>query len=143
MASDALHSLEVRLAAGLSRDARAAQIPEAVARLLIAVEMDRGVSMRELARRLDRDPSTITRFVDRAVSDGLLERRAGTADRRQRMVIATPRGETVRHTLLEARRKRETRWLEAVQGVTGLGEGQVIWFLDALIDAADPRIDGP
>lgn len=136
MSSDALHALEVRLAAGLSQDARAARVPEAVARLLLAVEVDRGVSMTELARRLDRDPSTITRFVDRAVADGLLERRAGTADRRQRMVVPTPRGREVRHVLLTARQKREAQWLEAVQGATGLGEGQVSWFLDALIQAA-------
>ena len=137
MARDALHALEVRLAAGLASDARGVQIPEAVARLLIEVDAERAVAMRELARRLDRDPSTVTRFVDRAVTEGLLERRAGARDRRQRMTFLTPRGRDVRHALLKARRKREAAWLSAVQDATGLGDGQVTWFLDALIRAAN------
>lgn len=137
MSADALYALELRLAAGLAEDARAAGVPEAVARVLMAAEEERGVSMREVARRVDRDPTTVTRFVDRASSDGWVERRPGTADRRQRMVVLTDAGRELRDALLATRQQRATRWLEDVQDATGLGEGQVSWFLDALIRAAD------
>lgn len=128
-----LHELEIRLARGLRADAAEAGLREATARVLLALEADETVGMSDVARRVGRDPSTATRFVDRAVADGLLERTPGAKDKRRRVVALTAEGRDARTRLAEIRTRRAEALTEATLAETGLGLGQVEWFLEALL----------
>jgi len=128
-----LQELEIRLARGLHADAAEAGLREATARVLLALQADETVGMSDVARRVGRDPSTATRFVDRAVADGLLERTPGAKDKRRRVVALTGEGRDARTRLAEIRSRRAAALTEATLAETGLGLGQVEWFLEALL----------
>ncbi len=133
MTVDLLRDLETHLALGLRADASRVGLREATARVLLAVSEDEAVPMAEVARRVGRDPTTATRFVDRASEDELLQRHPAVEDRRRRLVRLTERGREARVRLLEVRRQRADALLESILGETGLGEGQVEWFLQAFV----------
>lgn len=133
MPIDLLRDLETKLALGLRADAQRLTLREATARVLLAVGEDEAVAMSEVARRVGRDPSTATRFVDRATADDLLQRDPAVEDRRRRLVKLTDRGREARTRLQEIRRRRAESLLEAILADTGLGEGQVEWFLKAFV----------
>ncbi len=133
MPIDLLRDLETRLALGLRSDAQRLTLREATARVLLAVGEDEAVAMSEVARRVGRDPSTATRFVDRATADALLQRDPAVEDRRRRLVRLTDRGREARAQLLERRRRRAQSLLDAILVDTGLGKGQVEWFLKAFV----------
>ena len=126
-----LRDLETRLANGLRQDAARVGLLEATARVLLAVGADEAVAMTEVARRVGRDPTTATRFVDRATKDDLLRRDPGAEDRRRRLVRLTDLGREARQRLLDVRRHRADALLASILAETGLGEGQVEWFLQA------------
>lgn len=134
MPTDLLLALENHLNHGLGEDARAAGLGEAMARVLLALEPQEGLPMGEVARRVGREASTATRFVDAAVKAGLVERERG-ADRRRRLVFVTRAGAEVRKRLLDLRDARSRALPEAVRAKTGLGPGEVEWFLEALVGA--------
>lgn len=67
------------------------------ARLL--VQLGDPLPMGQLAERLDCDPSNVTGMVDRLHARGLLERRAGEADRRVKHLTLTPAGQQLRSEL--------------------------------------------
>ena len=128
-----LHDLVFRLSRGLHADAAAAGLREATARVLLAIAEDESVGMGDVARRVGRDPSTATRFVDRALADGLLERAPGAEDRRRRVVSLTAEGRVARARLSAILEQRAQPLTEATLAETGLGLGQVEWFLKALL----------
>jgi DNA-binding MarR family transcriptional regulator len=128
--------LEVHLGHGLRLDARRLKQTEASARVLLAFEPGEALPMTRVAERLGREPSTATRFVDRAEADGLVVRVAAEDDRRSRLARLTPRGEDLRAELLALRTARGGTMVSAVEGRTGLGADQVQWFLQALAEAA-------
>jgi DNA-binding MarR family transcriptional regulator len=134
MRSGLLDELESLLAGGLREDARRVGLPESTARVLLAILPAEGVPMGELARRIDRDPSTTTRFVDRAALEGLVAREAGE-DRRSRLARLTAAGRVARERLLAQRERRAVTLPEDVQSRTGLGTGEVEWFVEALVGA--------
>ena len=136
MISALLDALEVHLGHALRVDAQRLSQSEASARVLLAFEPGEAVPMADVAERLGRDPSTVTRFVDRAEADGLVLRVAGESDRRRRLARLTPKGEEIRRALVELRSTRARALVESVEGQTGLGSDQVQWFLQALSDAA-------
>lgn len=127
-----LDVIETFLADGLRRDAAEAKRPESTARVLLALGPDEAVPMSEVARRTARDPSTITRFVAKAAAEGLVERRAGVDDRRERHLALTPAGRAAREDLLVRRRGTTARLVRGVQARTALGPEEVDWFLAAL-----------
>ncbi len=133
MTVDLLRDLETRLALGLRADAARVKLLEATARVLLAVGDQEAVAMSEVARRVGRDPTTATRFVDRAAADGLLRRDPAVEDRRRRLVRLTELGLAARGRLLEVRSRRAGQLLESILAETGLGEGQVEWFLKAFV----------
>jgi DNA-binding MarR family transcriptional regulator len=136
-----LDELERALTAGLRADARRSGVTESTARILLAVDDEEALPMAMLADRLGRSPSTITRFADRAAREGLLVRVAGP-DRRQRLASLTPAGRVARARLQEARRARSRALPPSVQATTGLGAGEVEWFLAALVDAVQGAQEG-
>jgi DNA-binding MarR family transcriptional regulator len=62
---------------------------------------DRPLPMSELAERIVCDASNITGIADRLEARGLVERRSGASDRRQRVLALTPAGVALRERLLE------------------------------------------
>jgi len=134
MRSRLLEDLERLLCLGLRDDARRTGLSESTARVLLALEPGRDLPMGDLAVRLGRSRSTATRFVDRAVAEGLLERLTGR-DRRRRLARLTPAGVTARESLAALRAQRAAALPRAVRARTGLGEGEVEWFVDAVVAA--------
>jgi DNA-binding MarR family transcriptional regulator len=129
-----LDDLEGLLSDGLRRDAKAIRRTEATARVLLALPSDDGIPMRELARRIARDPSTVTRFAARALREGLVEQVRGDDDRRRRLLSLSPEGRVVRDALLERRRAREAALKDGVATRTGLAPDAVDWFLAAVAE---------
>ncbi|MFM8978893.1 MAG: MarR family winged helix-turn-helix transcriptional regulator [Planctomycetia bacterium] len=127
--------IEVQLGQALRRDATRCGLREATARVLLALEADDALPMQRIAERLGRDPSTATRFVDRAEAEGLVLRVAGDSDRRKRWVRLTPSGLQQRQALLEVRAQRLRNVEAALEQATGLGASQVEWFVQALTQA--------
>ena len=66
--------------------------------LALACEAMDGLSQRELATVLGLDPSQVVLLVDELEAAGLVERQSPEADRRTRLVVATPEGRRVRET---------------------------------------------
>jgi DNA-binding MarR family transcriptional regulator len=60
--------------------------------LVLACDAAEGMSQRELASVLGLDPSQVVVLVDELADAGLVERRPDPADRRTRLVVATPAG---------------------------------------------------
>ena len=141
MIAPLLDSLEVNLGHALRLDARRLRQTEASARVLLAFEPGEALPMTRVAERLARDPSTATRFVDRAEADGLVVRVAAEADRRSRLARLTPQGEDLRRALVDLRTARGRTLVAAVDSKTGLGADQVQWFLQALAEAASRRFN--
>ena len=72
----------------------------AQARALHELDLDRPISMRELAERLKSDPSNLTGLIDRLEARGLVERRPDPTDRRIKGLALTPAGARLRERLL-------------------------------------------
>ena len=64
--------------------------------LALACQSEEGLSQRDLATELGLDPSQVVLLVDELTAAGLVERQAPEADRRTRLVVATPEGRRVR-----------------------------------------------
>lgn len=72
----------------------------AQAMALNELQVDRPLSMRELATRLRCDPSNITGLVDRLEARGLVHRQAHPQDRRIKYLVLTPAGQELRERLM-------------------------------------------
>ena len=139
-----LRHLEVRLATALRQDARRAGVREATARVLLALgDGEERVAMGELARRMGRDATTATRFVDHAVAEGLVVRRQGSEDRRVRVVELTPQGEVARRALALSQEAWAREVATHLLAETGLLEGQGEWFLERVLAALEARAEAP
>ncbi len=138
-----LDVLEMRLGAGLRSDAQAVGRMEATARVLLALAPPEGLTMSEMASRIVRDPSTVTRFVHRAAAEGWVEQRPGTEDRRTRVVHLTEKGRALRARLVGLRDARAAALREGVSTRTGLGAEEVDWFLAAVLSALAPGVRCP
>lgn len=128
-----LTELETHLAGDLRADAQAAGLLEATARVLLALGPEEAIPMSALARRIGRDATTATRFVNRAEGEALLGRTPGARDKRRRLVALTDAGRIVRARLVALRDHRAAVLLERVLAATGLHEGQVEWFLASML----------
>ncbi len=72
------------------------------ARALLQLPPDAAVPTGYLAGRLKVDPSNVTGVVDRLEKAGLLQRGAGTADRRVKTLALTPAGRQMREDMYAA-----------------------------------------
>ncbi|MEO7092352.1 MAG: MarR family transcriptional regulator [Polyangiales bacterium] len=77
------------------------QLTPAQAQLLARVDIDRPMTMTDLANQLFCDASNITGLVDKLESRDLIERQASTEDRRVKMIALTKAGAALRTKLLE------------------------------------------
>ena len=87
----------------------------AQARALHELDLDRPMSMRELAERLKSDPSNLTGLIDRLEARGLVERRPDPTDRRIKGLALTPAGAQLREKLF-------ARLYKAPPAVAGLSQ---------------------
>src|SRR5436190_21515076 len=71
----------------------------AQARALHELDLERPISMRELAERLKSDPSNVTGLIDRLEARGLVERRPDSNDRRIKGLALTAAGARLRARL--------------------------------------------
>src|SRR6185437_1880381 len=71
----------------------------AQARALHELDLERPISMRELAERLRSDPSNVTGLIDRLEARGLVERRPHPSDRRIKGLALTTAGARLRARL--------------------------------------------
>ena len=74
-------------------------LASAQARALHELDLERPISMRELAERLRSDPSNVTGLVDRLEARGLVERRPHASDRRVKGLALTAAGARLRARL--------------------------------------------
>lgn len=130
-----LDPIERWIAACLREDARFIGQTEATTRVLLALPEEGALPMQTVAQGMGREASTATRFVDRAVAQGLAVRVKGSTDRRRRRVSLTPEGQRLRDLLVRRRADREAELSERLQVHTGLGDGQLAWFLAAITSA--------
>jgi DNA-binding MarR family transcriptional regulator len=77
----------------------ALDLAPAQARALHELDVERPISMRELAERLKSDPSNLTGLIDRLEARGLVERRPDPTDRRVKGLALTPAGAQLREKL--------------------------------------------
>ncbi len=77
----------------------AVDLAPAQARALHELDLERPISMRELAERLKSDPSNVTGLIDRLEARGLVERRPHPSDRRIKGLALTAAGERLRARL--------------------------------------------
>ncbi|MCB5292312.1 MarR family winged helix-turn-helix transcriptional regulator [Arthrobacter sp. SO3] len=71
-----------------------------------------GPTQRELAEFLSLDPSQIVALIDELEQRGLVERKPGISDRRQKLVAATKGGRTLHAAARKATQAAEARQLE-------------------------------
>jgi DNA-binding MarR family transcriptional regulator len=87
------------VSAHFSTTVAALELAPAQARALHELDLDRPISMRELAERLKSDPSNVTGLIDRLETRGLVERRPHPSDRRIKGLALTPAGAQLRERL--------------------------------------------
>lgn len=83
--------------------------------ILVALWQEDGVSMTHLAERLEVQPPTISRMVQRMEASGLVERRASASDQRVSLVFVTRKGREIRGEIERVWRTVES---EMTQGWT-------------------------
>jgi MarR family transcriptional regulator, organic hydroperoxide resistance regulator len=103
------------VAAHFGATVAALDLAPAQARALHELDLDRPISMRELADRLKSDPSNLTGLIDRLEARGLVERRPDPADRRIKGLALTPAGAQLRSKLF-------ARLYQAPSAVAALSE---------------------
>ncbi|MEN2990501.1 MarR family transcriptional regulator [Tistrella sp. BH-R2-4] len=97
-----LASLNRQLERDLEENLRPMKLPVDQLRVLQTLAFDNtgeGLSMSELARAVLVDASTLTKVVDRMISDSLVYRAADPADRRRVKVLLTHKGASLLNTL--------------------------------------------
>jgi DNA-binding MarR family transcriptional regulator len=90
-----LFALVDSLRAGFESAAAAFDLSPVQAKVLRYVAASGPLPMRDVACRMRCDASNVTGIIDRLEDRGLVERRASSADRRVRTLVATARGDEV------------------------------------------------
>ena len=98
------------------------------------LQIDDGMSMRELSARLGGHASTATGIADRLAARGLVERREDAGDRRVKRVDLTPEGAATRGQLVACMESTRTPF-------AGLSAAERRQLHDLLLAAIDPEID--
>lgn len=73
--------------------------------LLVGIERRGPIGVVDLADRVGRDYTTVSRQIAKLESLGLVKRRAGDADRRVRQAIVTPKGKAMTNAVDKARER--------------------------------------
>ncbi len=92
-----------RLSFQAARDARAQGLSRPQWAILELIEADPGLTQREIAERLDVEPITVARMLDRLEARQMVERRPDPRDRRVWRVHLSPAGRRMREAAGRAR----------------------------------------
>ena len=103
--------------------------------ILDAVTVERGLSQRQIARRLSIEGPPLTRHLDRMEADGLVERRRDTRDRRVQHVYPTAAGAKLYDALCPIVAGLERKLLEGVAADDARTFVRVLDRLRARLDA--------
>lgn len=98
-------------------------------------QLERPLSMRELAAGLGCDPSNVTGITDRLEARGLVERQVAASDRRVKTLVLTSTG-------MELRERLQARLLHGPAPVTGLTRQQQEVLRDLLRRALPRNAEG-
>ena len=136
--ASAIWSLLRERACSLARDQFATevarvQLSHSQARFLL--ELDVPLSQRQLARRLQYDPSNITALADALEARGLVERRPDPSDRRFRLVALTPVGARLRSELSA----RLAQPAEALAQLSAAEQGELLRLLRKAFATGDEK----
>ena len=85
----------------VNREAAAAGLSPPSAWALVQLDPDNPISQKQLAARLQCNPSTVVDPTDRLEQSGLVIRQPNPADRRVNVLVVTPRGRRVRDGLID------------------------------------------
>jgi DNA-binding MarR family transcriptional regulator len=88
------------------------ELDQALFRLLVGIHRYGPISVGELADRMDRDHTTVSRQVAKLAELGLVERRASPADKRVKEAMVTDAGRRVTDALDAARQRLSAPVLE-------------------------------
>jgi DNA-binding MarR family transcriptional regulator len=104
---------------------------------LVQLDPDHPISQKELAARLQCNPSTVVDPTDRLEDAGLVLRQAHPADRRVNVLIVTARGRQVREEVID-------RLFEPPEAFRRLPAGDLVRFRDVMLAAvATTRVSAP
>ncbi len=85
----------------VNMEAAAAGLSPPSAWALVQLDPDNPISQKQLAARLQCNPSTVVDPTDRLEQSGLVIRQPNPADRRVNVLVVTPRGKRVREGLID------------------------------------------
>ncbi|HVP75129.1 MAG TPA: MarR family transcriptional regulator [Gaiellaceae bacterium] len=105
--AEALRPTLMRISRELRREARSVGVSPEQVSLLVAIKVEPGIGVGELAARERISPPAMTKHVDRLERDGLVARTPSPADRRRVGLALTDEGQR----LLRRVRSRRTAWL--------------------------------
>ena len=103
--------------------------------ILVALWQEDGVAMSQLADRLEVQPPTVSRMVQRMESSGLVERRASEDDQRVSLVFVTEKGRAIRSDI-------ERVWRTVESEMTEGWSDEETQIFHRMIDQARGRLGG-
>ncbi len=104
--------------------------------LLIELDAARSTSLKELAERLDLDPSTVSRTVETLVGRGLVVRRQDPSDRRLQRLELTPDGIETAERL---HRENDAYFGRILSDIPSDRRGEVLRAFELLVQASRGR----
>lgn len=109
-------SINRQLEEELSENLRPEGVPLEQFRILSALSSSDGRSMRDLAAVVLVDPGSLTKIVDRMVTDALVYRAAAPEDRRKVLIFLASKGKSIHDKLQGLYSTQQQRLLERLSG---------------------------
>jgi DNA-binding MarR family transcriptional regulator len=104
--------------------------PGQFAPLVMLFEQD-GLTQAELCRRINVEQPTMANTLERMERDGLVKRKADTADKRRALVFLTPRAKEIRDQVMERARAVSAR---AVTKLTAADQDDMFRLLARMVE---------
>jgi MarR family transcriptional regulator, transcriptional regulator for hemolysin len=106
--------------------------------ILDAISVERGLSQRQIARRLSIEGPPLTRHLERLEAEGLVARRRDEHDRRVQRVYPTAAGSKLYATLCPIVARLELDLLETVPAADAAAFARVLSHLRTRLEAREP-----
>ena len=106
--------------------------------ILDAISVERGLSQRQIARRLSIEGPPLTRHLERLEAEGLVTRRRDEHDRRVQRVYPTAAGSQLYATLCPIVARLERDLLETIPAADAAAFARVLSHLRTRLEAREP-----